>query len=154
GGSSILGMQMILRARQLGLRLDVQQLFRTPTILGLTQANPADPSGCLLPIRRQGTGPPLFLVHPATALALAFEGLADSLQGIPVYGINNPRLGQRDRAFATVEEMAQSYLRAVRAVQTEGPYRLGGWSFGGLVALDMARQLRGHGREVEVVILI
>ena len=55
---------------------------------------------------------------------------------------------------ASVEEMAARYLRELRSVQPEGPYRLGGWSMGGLVAFEMARQLEHDGQEVELVALI
>src|SRR6185295_43164 len=54
----------------------------------------------------------------------------------------------------SLEEMAERYLEALRAVQPEGPYRLGGWSMGGIVAFEMARQLAAQSEEVEQVVLL
>ncbi len=68
-----------------------------------------------------------------------------------VIGIQARGLAGKDRPHATVEAMAAEYLRAVKARQPDGPYNLCGYSFGGLVAFEMARRLRESGDEVALV---
>ena len=92
---------------------------------------------------------PLFLVHAIGGEVLSYIHLARALAADrPVYGI------QCDGPPQTLEEMAAGYLRAVRAVQPTGPYTLGGWSLGGVVAFEMARQLERLGESVDLLVLI
>jgi thioesterase domain-containing protein len=72
----------------------------------------------------------------------------------PFYGLQAAGLEGEQAPRRSVEEMAASYIEALREVQGEGPYLLGGWSFGGLVAYEMARQLRGQGQRVGLLALL
>ncbi|MCH6163959.1 amino acid adenylation domain-containing protein [Streptomyces sp. M600PL45_2] len=103
----------------------------------------------LLPLRDSGSRPPLFCVHPAAGIAWSYAGLTTPLGADqPVYGLQARGLGGTDVLPATVEEMAADYLTHVREVQPSGPYHLLGWSFGGLVAHEMAVQLQRSGESV------
>ncbi len=153
GGHSLLAVRLMSRIRRrLGRDLPLTSLFAGPTIehqaalLGRGEEEvPASPLVCL---QTGGSRRPIFLVHPVGGSVFCYTELARALgPDQPVYGLQSP---ERDGAApASLEEMAKRYLEIVRAVQPEGPYRLGGWSMGGVVAFEMAHQLAAHGEEVE-----
>lgn len=92
---------------------------------------------------------PLFLFHPAGGTTAVYQPLAELLPDeVAVIGFE--RIDHLD----TIEEKAAHYLETIRELQPAGPYRLGGWSLGGCLAYDAARQLRAAGEEVEVVAMI
>ena len=106
----------------------------------------------LVPLRPQGEGRPLFCVHPVGGNVLCYAELARRLER-PVYGLQSLGLGEAEPQ-GSVEAMAATYAAAVAAAQPEGPLALAGWSIGGVIAWEMARQLRRKGREVEIVVLL
>nr|WP_203615902.1 type I polyketide synthase [Streptomyces sp. SID13726] len=96
-----------------------------------------------------GSGPPLFLIHAAGGTTDVYRALVERLGGDrPVYGL------ERLEDARTVTEKARRYAEAVAAAHPDGPCLLGGWSFGGFVAQETARQLTAAGRDVELVVLI
>jgi thioesterase domain-containing protein len=98
--------------------------------------------------------PPFFCVHPVGGAVFCYLELARRLgPDQPFYGVEARGLAPGEEPGESVEEMAARYLAAVRAVQPSGPYRLGGWSFGGLVAFEMARQLATAGEETALLAL-
>lgn len=101
-------------------------------------------------LREAGEGSrPLFLFHPAGGTTAVYQPLADLLpEDVAVVGF------ERIDHLHTIEEKAAFYLETVRELQPSGPYRLGGWSLGGCLAYDAARQLRAAGEDVEVVVMI
>lgn len=97
---------------------------------------------------------PLFFVGGAFGASLYLQPLARALgEGQPFFALQYPGLGADEAPLRTVEEMARCFLADVRAVQPEGPYMLGGHSFGGLVAYEMAQQLLRSGAEVSHLFL-
>jgi amino acid adenylation domain-containing protein len=151
GGHSLLAVRLLTRIRrQLGRDLPLASLFVGPTIghqaALLGRQEPPVASGPLVPLRTEGTRRPLFLVHPVGGSVFCYTELARALgSDQPVYGLQASEEGSP----ATLEEMAAGYLGALRAVQPQGPYRLGGWSMGGIVAFEIARQLAARGEEIE-----
>ncbi|GLW12940.1 hypothetical protein Misp01_80680 [Microtetraspora sp. NBRC 13810] len=107
----------------------------------------------LLPIRPGGEGAPLFCVHPLFGLAWCFTGLAAHLD-VPLYGVQARGLAGPHPLPGTLAEMAADYVREIRRVRPAGPYRLLGWSFGGVVAHAMAARLQAEGEEVELLALL
>jgi amino acid adenylation domain-containing protein len=112
----------------------------------------------LVALRPTGSRPPLYLVHPVGGNVLCYAELSRLLgDDQPVYGLQS--LGLAPGAAAdiapeeTVEAMAATYVAALREAQPRGPYRLGGWSIGGVLAYAMAHELRGSGEEVELLAL-
>jgi amino acid adenylation domain-containing protein len=105
--------------------------------------------------RRKGRGArPLFLVHPVGGNVLCYAELARRLgEGQPVYGLQSLGLGG-GAPEERVEEMAATYVAALREAQPRGPYRLGGWSIGGAIAYETAQELRRGGHEVELLALL
>ncbi|MBW6186436.1 alpha/beta fold hydrolase [Pseudomonas aeruginosa] len=148
GGTSLSAMRfMLLIEKRYGVDLPMAALIETPTVEGLAErlrersaVRAFDP---LVPIRAGGSRPPLFLVHPLGGHVLCYLPLVRALPpDQPVYALQAAGTGQGSTPLAVLEDIAASYLAAIRRVQPEGPYYLGGWSFGGFVAYEMARQLR------------
>lgn len=110
----------------------------------------------LVPIRKTGAKPPLFLLHPVGGGVQPYFQLAEYLDhDQPVYALQNYEFGSYDEhPYASVEKMAQQYVEAVHGVQGTGPYLLGGWSMGGIVAFEMAIQLKNRGKQVGPLIMI
>ncbi|MFF4273544.1 acyltransferase domain-containing protein [Streptomyces sp. NPDC001536] len=107
------------------------------------------PHPTLRPLHPTGPRPPLFLVHAAGGTTGVYRHLVERLGGErPVYGL------ERLAEVRTLAEKARRYAEAVTAVHPDGPCLLGGWSFGGFVAQEAARQLAAAGRDVRLVVLI
>ncbi|MES2634789.1 MAG: beta-ketoacyl synthase N-terminal-like domain-containing protein [Pseudomonadota bacterium] len=98
---------------------------------------------------------PLFCVHGAGGNVLNFKVIADRLGAAqPFYGLQAQGADGRMPPLATIEEMAAQYVEAVHAIDANGPYRLAGYSAGGMIALEMAQQLKKGGAQVELLVMI
>jgi amino acid adenylation domain-containing protein len=160
GGHSLLAVRLMHCIEQrFGKRLPITTLFDAPTVeklATLLQKENWSPAWCsLVPVRPSGTKPPFFCVHGVGGTVLRFHDLAHFLgSDQPFYGLQAQGLdGQRPR-HARIEDMAAHYIDELRIAQPEGPYYLGGYSFGGMVALEMAHQLRSQGDYVGLVVLL
>jgi amino acid adenylation domain-containing protein/non-ribosomal peptide synthase protein (TIGR01720 family) len=160
GGHSVASVRLMARIKnELGRELPLATLFMGPTIEAIArrvQREGEDLDGSpLVPIQPRGDRRPFFCVHPIGGGVLGFRHLAGHLpDDRPFYGLQAPGLDrQAETPSATIEEMAACYLAAVRTVQPCGPYLLGGSSFGGVVAFEMAQQLVRGGEEVALLAL-
>jgi non-ribosomal peptide synthase protein (TIGR01720 family) len=110
----------------------------------------------LVPIQPLGARAPLFCAHPLGGEVLCYYRLARALgTDQPVYGLQaRPLNGQAAAPQTTIEELAAEYVDAVRSLEPTGPYLLAGYSFGGVVAFEMARQLTGAGEEVALLAIL
>ena len=98
---------------------------------------------------------PLFCVHGAGGNVLNFKPLSDRLGAQqPFYGLQAQGVDGRTPPHASIEAMAEQYLEAILAFAPDGPYRLAGYSGGGVIALEMARRLRAAGASVELLVMI
>ncbi|MFF7930400.1 beta-ketoacyl synthase N-terminal-like domain-containing protein [Streptomyces sp. NPDC007940] len=132
--------------REFAVELPLRDLLGAGTVQELADRVGAGP---VRPLRVTGDRPPLFLVHAAGGTTDVYRALAERLgDERPVYGL------ERLEDAPTVTEKARRYAEAVTAVHPDGPCLLGGWSFGGFVAQETARQLTAAGRDVELVVLI
>ncbi|WP_447879776.1 amino acid adenylation domain-containing protein [Serratia fonticola] len=147
GGTSLTAMRLMLTLeKRYGVDIPIAALIEKPTVEGLAERLRArsavlefDP---LVPIRTTGNRPPLFLVHTLGGHVLCYLSLAKAMPADqPVYALQAAGSGQGSTPLFSIEAMASEYLAAIRRVQPEGPYYLGGWSLGGFVAFEMARQL-------------
>jgi amino acid adenylation domain-containing protein len=163
GGSSLLVVKMFSETnRVFGTALPLATVFQGATIEHLArllrQEGKDDPKAerpYLVPIQPRGTKRPFFFVHGVGGNVLTFGALAQYLgPDQPVYGLESVGLDGKEPPLTELRAMATHYVRAVLEVQREGPYFLGGLSFGGIVAFEMARQLRQQGREVAYVALL
>ncbi|KAH9896814.1 AMP-dependent synthetase and ligase [Cubamyces lactineus] len=109
---------------------------------------PASTYNPVVPLRAQGSKPPLFLVHPGVGEVLVFLGLAKVLDNRPVYALRARGFEDGDEVFSAFSEMVDAYVAAVENVQPAGPYYIAGYSFGGAVAFEMARALESKGKRV------
>jgi amino acid adenylation domain-containing protein len=175
GGQSFAALRVIgLVAERLGRRIPLGALLERRTIAGLAAVLDRPDTGWSPLVRLHDgdhrpdsaatTGPPLsglhastprpwFLVHPAGGNVLCYRGLAEMLDG-PCYGLQAPGPAAGLPALATVEDLAELYVEALLEVQPRGPYLLGGWSSGGVIAFEMAHRLEGRGHQVTRVVVI
>ncbi|MCZ9347355.1 alpha/beta fold hydrolase, partial [Streptomyces sp. TRM76130] len=111
--------------------------------------------GVLLPLRPEGSRRPLFCVHHGTGLSWSYATLLPYLPAdLPVYGVQARGLAGPEPLPKSIDEMAADYLEQIRGVQPRGPYRLLGWSLGGVVAQAIACRLQDAGEEVELLALL
>jgi amino acid adenylation domain-containing protein len=160
GGHSLLAVRLFTEIEKLtGWSLPVLTLFQSPTVKGLADAlrrmQSSEAPSLVVPIRGEGSKEPLFLAHGAGGGMLwGYANLAQYLDvERPVYAFNSLDSEGLDE-FTTIEEMAAHYIQEMRAVQPRGPYHLGGYCFGGLVAYEMAQQLVGRGESVALLALM
>src|SRR5207253_947469 len=160
GGYSLLAVRLMRRIEQTwGKRLPIVALFQTPTIESLAnllrQEKQARNWSSLVMIQEGRKGkPPFFCVHGVFGEVLGFRDLARHLgPDQPVYGLQARGLDGKQPPLTRIEDMAACYLQEVRALQPAGPYSLGGVSFGGVVAYEMAQQLLAAGAEIGLLIL-
>ena len=158
GGHSLLALQVVARARRAGIAIDAAAMIECPTLADLAArptTSPARPAtrSPLVAIQPAGARPPLYCLHPLGGYALCFRDLSVRLGAEqPLYGLEAVGLDGQEPPLERIEDMAARYLAAIREQQPAGPYALAGWSFGGLVALEMAQQLRRQGEHARLLI--
>ncbi len=173
GGSSLLGSRVVAElCKAMNIELSVPTFLNAPTIAELAEliedrpedselaAKPAADKIAPLPVTtvklRGGDDhqPPLFLVHAIDGFVFFYRDLANALApGRRVYAFQAQGLEPGTAPLTRIEDMATWYIKALRSIQAQGPYRLGGVSFGGAVALEMAQQLRVAGESVQTLFL-
>ncbi len=161
GGHSLLASRLLARLRAtLDVDLTIRTLFEAPSVAELASRVRAGGVGGsafdeVLPLRPHGSARPLWCIHPASGFSWSYAGLGRHLgPDVPVYGLQAPGLNGERPPLGDVGALAAHYVHALRAVQPEGPYRLLGWSFGGIVAHEMAAMLEADGERVELLALL
>ncbi|MGH2508217.1 MAG: alpha/beta fold hydrolase, partial [Ktedonobacteraceae bacterium] len=160
GGHSLLAVHLIYQIKkQFNKDLPLSALFRGPTIATLAtilgQSSEASTWSPLIQLQHRGSKQPFFCVHPIGGNVLCYADLARHLgSDRPFYGLQAPGLDGEQEPYETIEQMAARYIEAIQTVQASGPYLLGGWSLGGVVAFEMAQQLRTQGHETSLLVLL
>jgi amino acid adenylation domain-containing protein len=160
GGHSLLAISLIAKIQSaFGKNLSLAAFFQGATIESLAnilRSYTVSPSwSTLVTIQSGGSKQPFFCVHPGVGTVLAYVDLAHHLGSEqPFYGLESLGLEEEQKPYGQVEEMAAHYIEAMQSVQPQGPYQLGGWSFGGLVAFEMAQQLHAQGQQVSLLALL
>lgn len=157
GGSSLLALQLFERIETVfHVNLPLADLFRGATIEHLATLIEEENAvwSPLVAIQPEGENPPFFCVHGITGDVLWFRELASRLAPTqPFYGIQAFGLDGEHAPFSDIKEMAAQYVVEIQKKQPQGPYFLGGASFGGTVALEMARQLLVQGHQVGLLVI-
>jgi amino acid adenylation domain-containing protein len=163
GGRSLAAARLFARLeRDLGASLPIASLVTAPTIARLAalidshdrnrQERGWSP---LVPMQPHGTRPPFFWMHPVGGHVFIYRPLVAHLgRDIPCYGIQAVGLDGVTTPLESVEQMAERHVEEIRHVQPSGPYYLGGSSFGGLLAFEMACRLRAEGETVAMLVII
>jgi amino acid adenylation domain-containing protein len=142
GGHSLLAVRIMTAIRtRLARQVSLDMLFRAPTVTAQARALREDEprDAILVPVRDGGAGAPLVLVHPIGGELLCYAELSTALgDERPLLGVRSPRVFEGE---VTLERMAAVYNAELRRVVPDGPYHLAGWSTGGVLAFEMARQL-------------
>ncbi|WP_095118443.1 non-ribosomal peptide synthase/polyketide synthase [Pseudomonas sp. Irchel s3f10] len=154
GGHSLLAVRLVNLLRRGGMQVSLAELFQHPSIESaaalLAQDEMAGLPEGLVVVRAGDTGTPLFLVHEFSGRDVYFPTLAQHIGGeFAIYGLPGVPFGQPQ--LRTIECMATRMAGIIRSVQPHGPYRLAGWSFGGVLAHEVAQQLLGQDQPVDFI---
>jgi thioesterase domain-containing protein/acyl carrier protein len=155
GGDSLLAMRLIAAINtSLDANLAVRTLFHAPSVRSLSQQLGQDASEVeVVPVEflKEGTGVPLFCIHPAGGLSWPYHALGNYLD-CPIIGIQQtPQNGEAEPA--SIRDMAKTYADRIQGVYPTGPYNLLGWSFGGAVAHELAIELQRRGYVIARLVL-
>lgn len=157
GGRSLLAARMFMKiSREFGKDLPLSLLFQAPTIEQLAKElrskNTPAAYPTLVEIQPRGLKTPFFCVHGGAGSTLFLHRLSREMDADqPFYGFEPEGMDGRRFERKTVKQMAQHYIAEMRKVQPRGPYFIGGYCFGGLVAFEMAQQLRYQGEHPALV---
>ncbi|AGC43388.1 non-ribosomal peptide synthetase [Myxococcus stipitatus DSM 14675] len=153
GGHSLLAVRLMAELeRRLGRRLPLAMLHTHSSverIAAFLDGAEATPASTLVPLQPRGARPPLFLVHPIGGNSLCYLPLSRALGGDqPLHAFEAPGLDGKREPLDSIPRIAATYVELLRERHPQGPYLLGGWSMGGVIAFEMARQLTHAGERV------
>jgi thioesterase domain-containing protein/acyl carrier protein len=164
GGHSLAAVKVFSRIeKEFGAKIQLAAMLRHDTVEKMatllrepagSAAAKADEWSCIVPFETTGTGAPVFCAHPMSGNVLFYQYFAKEIGGRhPVYGIQALGNWGTQEPQETVEEMVEYYAEEIRKVRPHGPYIFFGVSFGGLLAVELARHMRERGEEVQLVVL-
>lgn len=164
GGHSLKATVVIAKIQdEFGLRLPLVEVFKTPTIKGLARYIEESGAGTAtvyddeLVLLKSGeaSSAHLFLVHDGSGEVEGYVEFCRHIDSdLSCWGIRAVKDGGVAPRCLTIEELASDYLRKIKRIQPRGPYRIGGWSFGGTIAFEMVRQLEHMGEAMAAFLLI
>ena len=163
GGHSLLAVRLCsIIQKKTGKKVTLSGLFQSLTIEKLArkidseeQAPEASPAVCIRSVDGGASYPPLFFIHIlGTGLKFCRPAASHLSPELPVWGLSIHLLEEYPAEGFSVEEVAKRYVREAQRIQPQGPYLFAGISLGGLIALEMARELRNKGEDVRLVALI
>ena len=160
GGTSLMAVRLCQEiSNRLGVTLGPWILFQAPTLKTLTVAlssnTSAEQRSPIVPLRPRGKGSPIFMIPGMYGDVMELRALTNNIvSDRPLYGIRARGLAPGETPHHSVEEIAKDYVEHLRRVQPSGPYSLAGYSFGGLVAFEVACLLQDAGEKVEFLGLV
>lgn len=159
GGDSLQALSLIVEIERFtGRKIPLSILYNSPTVEALAKSIEKEAGAlekkALVPLQPLGTKKPLFLVHTNPGDVLGYGNLVYHLgHDQPCYGFQSLGLLKEEWRQTSIEEMAARYVMEMRELQPNGPYVLGGWCYGGIVAAEMAQQLVKAGQKVALLAL-
>jgi len=159
GGHSLIAVKVMrLLEEKTGKRLPLSALFEYSTIEKLAELLNLDAeiiSDTLVPIKPTGNKTPIFFIHGAGLNVLIFHELSNNLdKNQPTYALQGTRLNDVDDPINTIEEIASYYIDAIIKANPDGPYAIAGYSFGGIIAFEMGRQLMARDKKVSMIAIL
>jgi amino acid adenylation domain-containing protein len=160
GGHSLIALHLFAEIERIWKkRLLLSVLFESPTIAKLADIirhneheNDLSP---LIILKASGDKLPLFCIHPLGSNVFNYDDLSQKLQiDRPIYGLKASGIDGRQTFFERIEDMASYFIQSIQTIQPHGPYFLLGYSCGGIVAFDIARQLTELGEQVDFLGLL
>ncbi|MEO1625385.1 MAG: amino acid adenylation domain-containing protein [Bacteroidota bacterium] len=157
GGHSLIAIQLMARIREeKGFVLPLAVLLEHPSIRQLARLvdeyNKETSYSSLIAIKASGSKPPIYLVHGAGLHVLMYEMLSRYMdEEQPIYALQARGLDGKEEPLDAIEDIAAHYLSEILQQNPEGPYAIAGYSFGGLIAFEMARQLQKMGKEMAML---
>jgi amino acid adenylation domain-containing protein len=163
GGHSLLAVHVISRMKlAFAIEMPLSILFAAPTVARMAEHIASvngherpQSSPVLACIQPRGSLTPFFCVHAIGGQVFSYAELSQKL-GLeqPFYGLQSPPANFFAEPGVSIEQLATLYNREIRSVQPVGPYLLGGWSMGGLLAWEMAQQLKKEGESTSLLVLV
>jgi amino acid adenylation domain-containing protein len=183
GGSSLKGAMLLSRLQdRMGQQIRLATVFHLPDVASLarylgetypgmvakefgveslpdedfgTSDQSTTSHGLLVPLQPNGTRTPLFMVHPPGGIVVCYQALSRLVpDDQPVYGVRSRGLYGDEELPSTLVDMAREYVDQIQVIQPNGPYAIGGWSLGGVVAFEIAQQLHDSGQKVEHLLML
>ena len=156
GGSSLQATKLFKQVKKLYQKnLTPVMLLQAPTIEKLAQLISQKQPVAVTPlvgIQVTGSKPPLFFITGAGNDNTMLYPLGRFLSpDQPIYGLQLSWKEHNEKTYTRIEEMARSFIPQIQSIQPHGPYYLGGYSFGGLVAYEIAQQLSSQGEKVATI---
>ncbi|MFY0572993.1 alpha/beta fold hydrolase [Cystobacter fuscus] len=160
GGHSFAAVRMLAKVQQeFGRTLTLAAFAGAPSIERMAELlherTDSGPRTSVVKLKPDGDKTPFFCVHAIGGSALAYRDLAFQLDARqPFHGLHARGVDTEEMPLDDIPTIARGYVEDIRRVQPQGPYQLGGWSFGGLVAFEMAQQLHQAGQQVSLLVLM
>lgn len=159
GGHSMIAVQVMSQLeKRTNIKLPISVLFEYPTIQGLAnyvkEKGGKNPWNSLVSIKPSGSKTPLYIVHGGGMNVTPFYAIAKHLDPEqPLYGLQAYGLNGKDEPLTTIEAIAAQYVSEVLRQNPDGPYALAGYSLGGLIAFEMAHQLKRQGKQIKALVM-
>jgi amino acid adenylation domain-containing protein len=154
GGHSLLAVRLVSEMeKRIGRQISVATFLKSPTVAQLARELPTQENlapSPLIAVQPNGSKPPFFCVHGTDSYGRLAQDLGPDQ---PFFGLAQHLEGRKVR-HTRIEDIAAYYLRKIRTVQSAGPYYIGGHSIGGLIAFEMAQQLKQQQHEIALLVLL
>ncbi|MEM9776587.1 MAG: thioesterase domain-containing protein, partial [Chloroflexota bacterium] len=162
GGHSLMAIKIFAQIeKKLHANLPLATIFQHPTILGLAgllqkkQEDLTLVEKLVVPIHPEGNKTPFFFLHDGAGYIYQYEPIAAAIgQDRPVYGIIPENWNGEKREPRPLQVLVDQYIQVIQAVQPDGPYHLGGFSLGGILAYEVAAKLQAAGAKVSSLTMI
>ena len=156
GGDSIKSIELIAKARSLGMNITPNILFKYPTIQGLShylEAEQEEAWDYLVKFHDQGTKRPLFCIHAGGGHVFFYKELHKFIKNRPVYALQPSGAYEDQELQPTINAMALDYIKSMKKVQAQGPYTILVYCFSAVVGNEICRLLREESQQIDVIVV-